>query len=102
MPSTPSAPPAASRDPVAGTGGAWCVYLLRCGDGTLYTGCTVDLSRRLRAHERGRVKYTRSRLPVTLAYCEPAGSRGEALRREAAIKRLGRRDKLALLGQKAC
>ena len=74
------------------------VYLLRCGDGSLYTGCTNDLSRRLRAHQSGRgAKYTRSRLPVELVYREPAADRSAALRREAAIKAMTRAEKLALL-----
>lgn len=77
---------------------AWFVYILRCGDGSLYTGCTNDLPRRLEAHRSGRgAKYTRSRLPVTLAYREAAADRSAALRREAAIKRLTRRQKLALI-----
>ena len=76
--------------------GYW-VYLLRCGDGSLYTGCTNDLARRLRAHQSGRgAKYTRSRLPVELVYREEAADRSAALRREAAIKRLTRAEKLAL------
>ena len=74
------------------------VYLLRCGDGSLYTGCTNDLVRRLRAHQSGRgTKYTRSRLPVELVYREPAADRSAALRREAAIKAMTRAEKLALL-----
>ncbi len=77
---------------------AWVVYMLRCGDGSLYTGCTNDLPRRLETHQSGRgAKYTRSRLPVTLAYWEAAADRSAALRREAAIKRLTRRQKLALV-----
>src|SRR5262245_14317774 len=60
-------------------GGAWSVYLLRCADGTLYAGATNDLARRLRAHAAGRVKYTRGRLPVALAYAERVGTRGAAL-----------------------
>lgn len=72
--------------------------MLRCGDGSLYTGCTNDLSRRLEAHRSGKgAKYTRSRLPVTLAYREAAADRSAALRREAAIKRMTRPEKLALL-----
>ena len=74
------------------------VYILRCADGTLYTGCTNDLARRLRAHGNQKVKYTRCRLPVALAYFEAAADRSAALRREAAIKRLARRTKLALCG----
>ena len=77
----------------------WVVYLLRCADGTLYAGCTNDLARRLLAHGRGRVKYTRGRRPVALAYSEPADSRGAALRREASVKRLSRAHKLALCMQ---
>ena len=55
----------------------WVVYILRCGDGTLYTGCTNDLPHRLEAHRGGRgAKYTRSRLPVELAYQEEAAGGG--------------------------
>ena len=76
----------------------YLVYILRCGDGTLYTGCTNDLDRRLRAHQAGRgAKYTRSRLPVELVYREAVPARSAALRREAAIKRMDRRAKLALI-----
>ena len=76
----------------------YLVYILRCGDGTLYTGCTNDLPRRLRAHQAGRgAKYTRSRLPVELVYQEAAPDRSAALRREAAIKRLDRGAQLALI-----
>ena len=76
----------------------YLVYILRCGDGTLYTGCTNDLPRRLRAHQSGcGAKYTRSRLPVELVYQEPAADRYAALRREAAIKALTRGEKLALI-----
>ena len=77
---------------------AWCVYILHCADGTLYTGCTNDLTRRLNTHQAGKgAKYTRSRLPVELAYSEPAADRSQALRREAAIKRLPRQEKLVLI-----
>lgn len=76
----------------------WTVYILRCGDGTLYTGATCDLPRRLKAHQSGRgAKYTRSRLPVTLAYQEPAADKSAALRREIVLKRLTRLEKLALI-----
>lgn len=76
----------------------YLVYILRCGDGTLYTGCTNDLPRRLRVHQSGRgAKYTRSRLPVELVYQEAVPDRSAALQREAAIKRLDRRRKLALI-----
>lgn len=77
----------------------WTVYILRCGDGTLYTGCTNDLPRRLEAHRKGRgAKYTRSRPPVELVYREEVPDKSAALRREIAIKRLDRREKLALIG----
>ena len=79
----------------------WTVYILRCGDGSLYTGCTNDLSRRLAAHRKGKgAKYTRSRLPVALAYREETADKSAALRREAAIKRLSRREKLTLVEEK--
>jgi putative endonuclease len=77
----------------------WLVYLLRCRDGSLYTGITTDLPRRLAAHAAGRAsRYTRSRLPVTLAYSEPQPSHSAALKREAAIKRLRRTQKNVLTG----
>jgi putative endonuclease len=76
----------------------WRVYILRCRDGTLYTGIAVDLPRRLATHRRGAAsKYTRSRLPVTLAYQECQPSRSAALKREAALRRLGRAGKLGLI-----
>jgi putative endonuclease len=76
----------------------WCVYLLRCGDGTLYAGITNDLPRRLVAHARGRgARYTRGRGPIVLVHSEPARTRAQALRREHELKRLRRRQKLALL-----
>ena len=82
--------------------GVWYVYLLRCGDGTLYTGCTDDVARRLAAHQAGRgAKYTRSRLPVTLVYREVCPDRSAALRREWAIKQLPRSRKLALVEEGA-
>ena len=76
----------------------WYVYILLCGDGSLYTGCTNDLKRRLAAHQQGRgAKYTCSHLPVTLVYQEPCPNRSAALRREAALKRMTRQQKLGLL-----
>ncbi len=76
----------------------WVVYILRCRDGSLYTGITTDLARRLRAHAAGRAsRYTRSRLPVRLVHSEPQPSRSMALKREAAIKQLPRRTKLELV-----
>jgi len=76
----------------------WCVYLLRCADGTLYTGITTDLQKRMAAHARGcGARYTRGRAPLTLLHAEPARSRSAALRREHELKRLRRGAKLALL-----
>ena len=77
---------------------AWFVYMLRCGDGSLYTGCTDDVQRRLAVHRSGKgAKYTRSRLPLELAYWEEVPDRPAALRREAASKRLKRQEKLRLI-----
>ena len=76
------------------------VYMLRCGDGSLYTGWTNDLARRLRAHQAGKGgKYTRSRLPVALVWHEDCASREEAMSREWHLKRLTREEKLKLVGQ---
>jgi putative endonuclease len=76
----------------------WAVYLLRCRDGSLYAGATIDLARRLLQHQAGRgARYTRSRLPVALVWWERARDRSRALRREAAVKRLTRAEKLVLL-----
>jgi putative endonuclease len=73
------------------------VYLLRCRDGSLYTGITNDLPHRLDSHHRGKASaYTRARRPVALAYQEVVPDRGSALKREAAIRRLSRLEKLAL------
>jgi putative endonuclease len=73
------------------------VYLLRCRDGSLYTGITNDLHRRLASHESGKASaYTRSRRPVKLAYQESWPDRSAALKREAAIRRLSRAEKLTL------
>lgn len=78
---------------------AWYVYVLRCGDGSLYTGSTTDVQRRLREHQRGTgARYTRSHPPVELAYTEAAADRAAAQRREAAIKKLPRTAKLKLVG----
>ena len=74
------------------------VYLLRCADGTLYTGFTNDLARRLAAHNAGRgAKYTRGRRPVELVYWESFSNKSSALRRENAIKQLPRRQRLTLI-----
>lgn len=77
-------------------------YILECGDGSLYTGWTNDLVRRMKAHNAGRgAKYTRSRLPVRLVYFEEFDSREEALRREWQIKHtMNRAQKQALIDKK--
>jgi putative endonuclease len=78
---------------------AW-VYLLRCRDGSLYTGWTVDLERRLGRHQAGVAsRYTASRLPVDLELAIPMPDRTAARREEARIKRLSRADKLAFLAR---
>ena len=75
----------------------WCVYMLRCRDGSLYTGATNDLDSRLQVHRTGRgAAYTRSRLPVFLVYAEAASDKSAA-RREWALKQLSRPEKVALL-----
>ena len=77
---------------------SWYVYMLRCKDGSLYTGYTDDPQRRLAVHNGGKgAKYTRSRLPVTLVYQEEFPEKSDALRREAAIKKLKKAQKEGLL-----
>lgn len=74
------------------------VYILRCADGSLYTGWTNRLNARIQAHNSGKgAKYTRSRRPVELVYCQGFGSRSGAMRREAQIKRMTRPQKEQLL-----
>lgn len=76
----------------------WFVYILRCRDDTLYTGITEDIPRRMETHNSGKgAKYTRGRGPVELVYQEEFSTKGEALKREFAIKQLTRRQKLALI-----
>lgn len=77
------------------------VYMLRCSDGSLYTGFTNDLERRVKVHNAGKgAKYTRSRLPVSLVYSEEYGTEREARSREWHLKRLTREEKTALIAQK--
>jgi putative endonuclease len=80
---------------------AW-VYMLRCADGSLYTGWSNDVQRRLARHQDGRAsRYTASRLPVELALLLPMEDRRSAMREEARIKALGRSQKLALIAAHA-
>lgn len=76
----------------------WVLYILECKDGTLYTGITDDLERRIKAHNSGKgAKYTRGRGPLILRYQEPCPDKSSALRREREIKALSRKAKLELL-----
>lgn len=80
---------------------SWSCYMLCCADGSLYTGITNDLTRRLAAHNAGAAaKYTRVRLPVTIVFVEACADRAAALRRESQIKRLARAEKLALIASR--
>ena len=82
------------------SGDKWFVYLLRCGDGSLYTGITKDITRRCEQHNAGTAsRYTRSRLPVVLVYQEPQASQSLALKREATIKAMSRLEKESLIRQ---
>lgn len=76
----------------------WMLYILECSDGTLYTGITNDMDRRVDQHNAGKAaRYTRGRRPVRLRYCERCTTRSQALVREAAIKRLTRAAKHRLM-----
>ena len=76
----------------------WNVYILRCGDGSLYTGISTDVARRLEEHRSGKgAKYTRSRGPLELVYEEVCPDKSIALRRELEIKALSRTEKLKLI-----
>ena len=88
----PKAPP---------SGNNWFVYMVRCDDGSLYTGIARDVARRFKQHNAGTAsRYTRSRLPVELVYHEAQPGRSSALKREAAIKAMDRREKLAMTQRK--
>jgi putative endonuclease len=76
----------------------WYVYILECGDGTLYTGVTVDLDRRLEEHKQGvGSKYTKSKKAKRFVYTENCPSRSEAGKRETEIKHMTRKEKLSLI-----
>jgi putative endonuclease len=80
----------------------YSVYIVRCGDGSLYTGIARDPEERVKVHNSGRgARYTAGRLPVCLVYREPAASHGDALRRERELKRWTRRQKEALIAGSA-
>ena len=77
-------------------------YILRCADGTLYSGWTNNLEKRLAAHNSGKgAKYTKTRLPVELVYFESFESKNQAMSREAQFKQLSREQKLKLINEKA-
>lgn len=79
----------------------WKLYILRCGDGSLYTGITTDVEKRLEAHRSGKgAKYTRGRGPLELVYSEECGDHSVALKRELEIKALTREEKLKLITEK--
>lgn len=79
----------------------WTVYILECGDGTLYTGITDDLARRFLAHSQGKgAKYTRGRGPLKLRYREEMPDKGAALKREYDIKRMKKSEKMLLICEK--
>ena len=76
----------------------WKLYMLRCRDGSLYTGITTDVEKRLEAHRSGKgAKYTRGRVPLELVYREICGSHSQALKREMEIKKLSRQEKQLLI-----
>ena len=77
----------------------WYLYILRCGDGTLYTGITTDLEKRLEVHRAGKgAKYTRGRAPLALVYREACADHSDALKREITVKKLTKQEKLLLIG----
>ena len=77
---------------------SWYVYILRCGDGTLYTGITDDVDRRLAVHRSGKgAKYTRGRGPLEVVYTQEVPDKSAALKREIAIKKLTRQEKERLI-----
>jgi putative endonuclease len=76
-------------------------YILECGDGSLYTGWTINLEERLKTHNEGRgAKYTQRRLPVKLVYTEEFDTRAKACQRECQIKELSRKEKLELISKR--
>jgi predicted GIY-YIG superfamily endonuclease len=91
----PATPPAAYPE------APWFLYILRCRDGSFYTGVTNDIERRLKGHQDGKAsRYTRTRRPVVLVYREECGGRSAALARECAVKSLSREAKDALVSRR--
>ncbi|MBC8328968.1 MAG: GIY-YIG nuclease family protein [Planctomycetes bacterium] len=81
---------------------SWFLYLVRCADGSLYTGIATDVERRFEVHRSGKgARYLRGRGPLELVFRQPAGSRGLALQLESRVKRLAKRDKEALVREPA-
>ena len=98
MSPAPPAGPSAGLTSSASTRANYFVYIVRCRDGSLYTGTAKDLESRIAKHNKGTgAKYTRSRRPVSLVYFETVEGRGAGLRREAQIKKLSREEKLTLM-----
>jgi putative endonuclease len=95
--SSPKALPIEALPPATG----WYVYMVECADRSLYTGIARDVARRVEEHNEGRAaaRYTRARRPVRLAWQEAVADRAAACRREAAIKKLSRAEKLRLIGE---
>lgn len=88
----------ATGSPPMEASGSWFLYMVECRDGSLYTGITNDVERRLKEHNDGTgARYTRSRRPVRLRYLEPCESRSAALMRECAVRLLTPREKRALI-----
>jgi putative endonuclease len=80
----------------------WYIYILECSDGTLYTGITTDLDKRLKTHNNGKgAKYTKTRLPVVLKVSFEAEDRSSASKEEYRIKQLTRKEKLKLINEKS-
>ncbi len=80
----------------------WYIYILECSDGTLYTGITTDLDKRLKTHNNGKgAKYTKTRLPVLLKVSFEAEDRSSASKEEYRIKQLTRKEKLKLINEKS-
>ena len=93
---------AREEPPNTGAAAVWNLYILRCGDGSFYTGVTTDIERRVREHQEGKAsRYTRTHGPVALVHKEECGDRSQALSRECAVKSLSRREKEALIARSA-